>query len=88
MYKYLRTSKVRKTTAYDMIFFAVLTSNRRRSSYRRRGCDAVDYSSLIICLHCNEVSCTGRIYRWVSSKWQILRKSSQSDDTDVDGEEE
>jgi hypothetical protein len=34
----------------------------------------------------NKVSRTGRIYRWVSSKWQILRKSSQSDDTDVDGE--
>jgi hypothetical protein len=35
----------------------------------------------------NEVSRTGRIYRWVSSKWQILRKSSQSDDADVDGED-
>lgn len=33
----------------------------------------------------NEVSRTGRIYRWASSTWQILRKSSQSDDTDVDG---
>ena len=36
----------------------------------------------------NKVSRTGRIYRWVSSKWQILCKSSQSDDTDVDGKEE
>jgi hypothetical protein len=31
------------------------------------------------------VSPTGRIYRWVSSNWRIPRKSSQSDDIDVDG---